>query len=472
MKNHKKISVVLVAVTALLTCRQASAQYMAPIFIRPWFPDVCGGYSDAWSAKCHRDDSGNMIDGRTGDVYDKSGNFLRHGGAKSQDQPRNDNNGSYSPSPDRQMPESERRALATSAWKKGTEQLQKGNYKDAVQTFTVVINLQPSWAEAYASRGFAYVSTSDSQNWQSAVRDSDQAIRLNPNLVDAYGIRGTAYSNLAYNNPEYLQNALNDFSQVIRLKPNWINGYLSRSMAYYNLGDLQNALRDCNQAIRLKPNFAPAYDNRAFVFYDQGNMVGAIGDWEKALSLDSKLAEPHLALAVASYKQGKESEARRLLAKAIQLDRRYYNVAYLKVEAHWSSKILKDATALFQNKPLANQSSSSNYQATQSSANIKTQPEEITGVGLQFNQDKNTQKLIVVSTIDGTPASSSGILPKDTITQIDGVSTQGMTSEQAIKLIRGTAGTDVTLIVLRNGQLLKFSLTRVKFTTQAQKNNP
>jgi PDZ domain len=129
-------------------------------------------------------------------------------------------------------------------------------------------------------------------------------------------------------------------------------------------------------------------------------------------------------------------------------------------------------SALPQNQPLVNQSNSSGYQPKQSAVNTKTQPEQITGVGLQLEQDKKTKKLIVVAPINGTPAASSGILSKDAITQIDGVSTQGMTVEQASKLIQGTAGTDVTLIVSRNGKPSKFRLTRVQFTLQAQKNKP
>lgn len=125
-----------------------------------------------------------------------------------------------------------------------------------------------------------------------------------------------------------------------------------------------------------------------------------------------------------------------------------------------------------QNQPLVNQSNSSGYQPNQSAVNTKTQPEQITGVGLQLEQDKKTKKLIVAFPINGTPAASSGILSKDAITQIDGVSTQGITVEQASKLIRGTAGTDVILIVSRNGKPLKFRLTRAQFTVQAQKNRP
>jgi C-terminal processing protease CtpA/Prc len=91
------------------------------------------------------------------------------------------------------------------------------------------------------------------------------------------------------------------------------------------------------------------------------------------------------------------------------------------------------------------------------------QPEKITGVGLNLDLDKRTKRLIVVSPVNGTPAANAGILAKDVITQIDGVSTQGMTTEQGAKLIRGTEGTNVTLGILRNGLPLKFRLTRVNF---------
>ena len=36
--------------------------------------DPCGGFSDSWSQHCRRDVNGNMIDTRTGNVFDRNGN--------------------------------------------------------------------------------------------------------------------------------------------------------------------------------------------------------------------------------------------------------------------------------------------------------------------------------------------------------------------------------------------------------------
>ncbi len=85
---------------------------------------------------------------------------------------------------------------------------------------------------------------------------------------------------------------------------------------------------------------------------------------------------------------------------------------------------------------------------------------ELSGVGIQLSVDKETKELVVVSPIDGSPASRAGVLPKDVIVSIDGKSTKGMSTEDAVKLIRGKAGTSVKLVLRRKGQLLDTPLTR------------
>ncbi len=85
---------------------------------------------------------------------------------------------------------------------------------------------------------------------------------------------------------------------------------------------------------------------------------------------------------------------------------------------------------------------------------------ELSGVGIQLSLDKDTKELVVVSPIDGSPASRAGVQPKDVIVSIDGRSTKGMTTEDAVKLIRGKAGTSVKLVLRRKGQNIDVPLTR------------
>jgi hypothetical protein len=70
---------VLMCTTTLFSTNYANAQgVMGPPIIVP-MPnrDVCGGYSDSWSANCRRDNNGNMHDGNSGNVYDPHGNLIQ-----------------------------------------------------------------------------------------------------------------------------------------------------------------------------------------------------------------------------------------------------------------------------------------------------------------------------------------------------------------------------------------------------------
>ena len=87
---------------------------------------------------------------------------------------------------------------------------------------------------------------------------------------------------------------------------------------------------------------------------------------------------------------------------------------------------------------------------------------ELTGVGIQIVKDKDSDALIIISPIEGTPAYEAGIKARDKILSIDNVSTKGMNIEDAVKLIRGQRGTKVKLEILRNGNSFYKSLAREK----------
>ncbi len=85
---------------------------------------------------------------------------------------------------------------------------------------------------------------------------------------------------------------------------------------------------------------------------------------------------------------------------------------------------------------------------------------ELMGVGIQISLDEVTNKIVVVSPIEGTPAFFAGIKPNDIIDSIDGKSIEGFTIESTVKLIRGKKGTKVELGIIRDNESLKVSLIR------------
>lgn len=82
------------------------------------------------------------------------------------------------------------------------------------------------------------------------------------------------------------------------------------------------------------------------------------------------------------------------------------------------------------------------------------------GIGAELGQDSDGD-LIVVSPIAGFPADKAGLKGQDIITDINGVSTSGISVDEAVGKVRGKAGTTVTLKVLRDkSQVLTFTITR------------
>ena len=85
---------------------------------------------------------------------------------------------------------------------------------------------------------------------------------------------------------------------------------------------------------------------------------------------------------------------------------------------------------------------------------------EYGGVGIRLGQLGDT--LVVVSPMEGTPAQRFGILAGDHILKIDSIRTRNLSLDDAAKLVRGEAGTDVQITVRREGldAPLVFNLTR------------
>jgi carboxyl-terminal processing protease len=85
------------------------------------------------------------------------------------------------------------------------------------------------------------------------------------------------------------------------------------------------------------------------------------------------------------------------------------------------------------------------------------------GIGAELSkQDSN---IIVVTPIAGSPAEKAGIKSKDIITAIDDQDATNISVEEAVKRIRGEAGTPVKLTVIRGGtEKLDFTITREQIT--------
>ncbi len=91
---------------------------------------------------------------------------------------------------------------------------------------------------------------------------------------------------------------------------------------------------------------------------------------------------------------------------------------------------------------------------------------EFAGIGVQVEMERG--RLRVVSPIAGTPAQAAGICAGDYIVQIGDSPTKELTLDDAIALLKGEAGTEVVLTVLRpaNGEKKRINITRANIALQ------
>ncbi|MCH5342158.1 MAG: S41 family peptidase [Acetatifactor sp.] len=89
------------------------------------------------------------------------------------------------------------------------------------------------------------------------------------------------------------------------------------------------------------------------------------------------------------------------------------------------------------------------------------------GIGAYMTQDTDTGLPLVTGLIPGTPAETGGLRADDLIYEVNGEPVYGMTLEQAIALIKGPEGTDVTLTIIRENaeDFVQLTLTRARVET-------
>jgi len=89
---------------------------------------------------------------------------------------------------------------------------------------------------------------------------------------------------------------------------------------------------------------------------------------------------------------------------------------------------------------------------------------EFGGLGIEVTQEEGWVK--VISPMDGTPADAAGIMAGDFITHVNGEPTLGLTMDEAVELMRGPVGSEITITVVRDINAEPFDVTLIRDTIQ------
>jgi tetratricopeptide (TPR) repeat protein len=163
-------------------------------------------------------------------------------------------------------------------------QFKTNSYGAAIDSYSDILSLDPSHAEAYIMRGRSLLKL---DRLEKAYFDAVDAIKLVPDRPEPYQIKAEAEFRA-----RQFQNAANSYATLAE-KLEAADGsdrsiataYSNRGQALLNMNQLDAALKSLNRAVEVDPSLAVAYRARGMVYGKKESRGRACSDFQKALEL-------------------------------------------------------------------------------------------------------------------------------------------------------------------------------------------
>ncbi|MBD2198882.1 MULTISPECIES: tetratricopeptide repeat protein [Calothrix] len=199
----------------------------------------------------------------------------------------------------------------------GVNEIQHGDYQQAIANLNQAIQLQSDFHQAYSDRCLAYLHL---QQYHQAIADCTVAINLSPTNAQAYLNRGLAN----YRQQDYPA-AIADYEQAIALQPHEFRAYYNLALAYAATGNYSQSITDYNLALSQIPTSTPVvladiYNDRGLAQLELQDIEGAMADFTMAIKLDAKDDRAYFNRGCACGRKGDNFGALRDFSHVIRLN--------------------------------------------------------------------------------------------------------------------------------------------------------
>jgi serine/threonine-protein kinase len=192
----------------------------------------------------------------------------------------------------------------------------------AIESFQRAVDLDPSYAAAYAELGYAYYrrfrKTKDRQ-WADLARAAgESAVRNDDTLARGYAVLG--YVDRASGDYE---SAIKHFTDAIAVDSTDDRNHDGLAYVYELMGDFARAEFAYKKAIELRPQIANTYNELGTLYYRQGRYEEAIEPFSQITKLKPMSTVGYNMLGVAYFELDRLGEAKSVYEKSLEIKPTY-----------------------------------------------------------------------------------------------------------------------------------------------------
>ncbi|KAM9971524.1 hypothetical protein ACTFIW_011503 [Dictyostelium discoideum] len=198
-----------------------------------------------------------------------------------------------------------------------------GQYEEAIELFTMIIDNNPLVPSLYLGRG---TSNAFLGQLNEAINDFSRAIELDNTSSDAYKRRGQ--SKVA---KSMEQEALEDFNQAVAFdKEDDYDIYYNRGLLHYQMRNYERALKDFKKVTSIEPSHKLAWNRIGLCLNVNGYPMEAYQAFAEALRIDPYFEASHTNIGQCWKDLGKFSPSYQSFTKALEICPNYSNALHLR----------------------------------------------------------------------------------------------------------------------------------------------
>ncbi len=193
----------------------------------------------------------------------------------------------------------------------GTVQRRMARYEDAIESYTLALNLLPYSIPVLLDRASLYIQAGETDK---AFIDYCQVLDVDRENLEAYQMRAYIY----LIRKDY-KAARIDFNKVLQLDPSNYHARFGMATVHQDIKEYAQSLELLNALLMEYPEDAVLYVSRAGVEREMQQYEVALADLDRALELSPALVDAYLLRGDVLLSQDKKKGAREDFEKAIEL---------------------------------------------------------------------------------------------------------------------------------------------------------